>query len=94
MHDVANRLAYLGYYGDELIDVLTFILSKEGFYAYKDFVASSRAAGYDPIVDRKPWAGRGLPDPSRLPGLPQVLELADYTRSDPFDPLACIEQGE
>lgn len=40
MHDAANRLAYLGYYGDELVDFLIFILSKEGFYAYKDVVAS------------------------------------------------------
>lgn len=99
MHDAANRLAYLGYYGDELVDFLIFILSKEGFYAYKDVVASSRASGYDPIVDRKPWAGRGLPDPSRLSGLPHALdflaiEYADYTGSDPFAPLACITQGK
>lgn len=99
MIDAANRLAYLGYYGDELVDFLNFILSKEGLYAYKDVVASSRAAGYDPIVDRQSWAGRRLPNPERLPGLPKALghlaqEYADYAGSDPFDPLACIKQSK
>lgn len=96
MIDAANRLSYLGYYGDELFDFLVFILSKEGHYAYQDVIASSRAAGYDPIVDRKSWAGRRLPDPSKLSGLPEALEFiaqqyASFTGSDPFDPLEGVQ---
>lgn len=90
LHDTANRLVYLGYHGDALVDFLVYILSEEGFDAYKHVVATSDAAGYCPIVDRKSWRGRYLPDPSTLACLPEALELLvdRYAPDGGFDPLA------
>lgn len=91
MVDAANRLAYLGYYGDSLIEFLEFILSKEGTNAYRDIVATSISAGYCPVVDRVDWAGSTLPNPDRLTGLPEALEhlagrYESFSRSYPDAP--------
>lgn len=92
LQDAANRLVYLGYHGDALVDFLIYILSKEGFDAYKHVVAASDAAGYCPIVDRKSWRGRNLPDQAVLECLPEALEMLveRYAPDGGFDPVAAL----
>lgn len=72
--DLANRLAYLGYHGEELDEFIVFALSEGDLNAYQHIVTTSDAAGFCPFTDRKPWGRRGLPSPDKLPYLRVACE--------------------
>lgn len=76
LYVLADRLAYLGYYGDSLTDFITFVLNEKDLHAYNDVVNAADAAGFDPVIDRRQWAGGDLPNIKRLAYLPDALEIS------------------
>lgn len=76
LYALADRLAYLGYYGDSLKEFVDFILNEKDLHAYHDVTHAADAAGFDPVIDRRTWPPGSLPGVSGLTYLPDALEVS------------------